>query len=172
MLVLRWFLNGTRPAQLAADDRIGRWTAYRFLHEGIDMLAAAAPGLPGALLAARAAGHPHVTVDGTLIRPDRCRAPGPAAWADRPDRRGHLWWSGEHAAHGGKVQVIATRTLAHLDLPGPAANTTPPRYAPTPEALPLPAQWTDTHHAALADWATRANRTRSPSRSSAPPTDP
>jgi hypothetical protein len=75
VLVLRWFLDGTRLAQLAADNRIGRSTAYRYLHEGIDVLAAAAPGLRGALLAARAAGHPHVTEDGTLIRTDRCRVP-------------------------------------------------------------------------------------------------
>jgi hypothetical protein len=58
VLVLRWFLDGTRLAQLAADNRIGSSTAYRYLHEGIDVLAAAAPGLRGALLAARAAGHP------------------------------------------------------------------------------------------------------------------
>src|SRR3954447_16835460 len=107
MLVLRWFLDGTRLAQLAADNRIGRSTAYRYLHEGIDVLAAVAPGLRGALLAARAAGHSHVTVDGTLIRIDRCRASGPTARADRPDTRVDLWWSGKHAAHGGNVQVIA-----------------------------------------------------------------
>jgi DDE superfamily endonuclease len=29
VLVLRWFLDGTRLAQLAADHRIGRSTAYR-----------------------------------------------------------------------------------------------------------------------------------------------
>src|SRR4051812_596416 len=51
--VLRWFLDGTWPAQLAADNRIGRSTASRSLHEGIDALAARAPGLRGALLAAR-----------------------------------------------------------------------------------------------------------------------
>jgi hypothetical protein len=28
VLVLRWFLNGTRLAQLACDHRIGRLTAY------------------------------------------------------------------------------------------------------------------------------------------------
>src|SRR3982750_677693 len=44
VLVLRWFLDGTRLAQLAADNRIGRSTAYRYLHEGIDVLAAQAPG--------------------------------------------------------------------------------------------------------------------------------
>src|ERR687885_1175131 len=71
VLVLRWFLDGTRLAQLAADDRIGRFTAYRHLHEGIDVLTAAAPRLRGALLAAGAAEHPPVTVDGTLVRTDR-----------------------------------------------------------------------------------------------------
>src|SRR5512142_3527710 len=101
VLVLRWFLDATRLVQLAGDNRIGRSTAYRYLHEGIDALAAAAPGLRGALLAARTAGHSHVTVDGTLIRTDRCRVAGRTARADRPKRRVDLWWSGKHAAHGG-----------------------------------------------------------------------
>ena len=47
------------------------------------VLAAAAPGLRGALLAARAVGHSHVSVDGTLIRSDRCHVPDPTARADR-----------------------------------------------------------------------------------------
>ena len=51
VLVLRWYCDGTRLAQLAADNDIGRSTAYRYLHEGIDVLAAAAPGLRGALRA-------------------------------------------------------------------------------------------------------------------------
>src|SRR3954469_22775872 len=59
-LILRWFRDGIRLAQLAADNAISGSTAYRYLHEGIDALAAAAPGLRGALLAARAAGHSHV----------------------------------------------------------------------------------------------------------------
>ena len=105
--MLRWFVDGTRPAQLAADNRIGRSTAYRYLHEGIDVLAAAAPGLRGALLAARPAGHSHVTLDGTLIRTDRVHVPGPTTRGDRPQRRGDLWWSGKHTTHGGNVQAIA-----------------------------------------------------------------
>jgi hypothetical protein len=108
VLVLRWFLDSTRLAQLATDNAIGRSTAYRYRHEGIDVLAAAAaPGLRGALLAAHAAGHSHVTVDGTLVRTDRCAMPGPTARGDRPERRVHLWWSGQHGCHGGNVQVIA-----------------------------------------------------------------
>jgi hypothetical protein len=153
VLVLRWFLDGTRLAQLAADHRIGRSTAYRYLHEGIDVLAAAAPGLRGALLAARAAGHSHVTVDGTLIRTDRCHVPGPTARTDRSGRHVDLWWSGKHAAHGGNVQVIAAPDGWPIWTsgvrPGREHDTTALRTHP--QALPLLAEWTDEAHAVLAD---------------------
>ena len=49
ILVLRWFLDATRVAQLARDNQISASTAYRYLHEAIDVLAAAAPTLHGAL---------------------------------------------------------------------------------------------------------------------------
>ena len=153
VLVLRWFLDGARLAQLAADNRIGRSTAYRYLHEGIDALAATAPGLRGALLAARAAGHAHLTVDGTLIRTDRCRAPGPTARTDRGDRRVDLWWSGKHTAHGGNVQVIAAPDGWPLWTspvrPGREHDTTALRTHA--EVLPLLDEWTDEDHAVLAD---------------------
>ena len=82
VLVLRWFLDATRVAQLAVDNGIGRSTAYRYLHEGIDALAAAAPSLHGALLAAKAAGHTHVALDGTLVRTDRSETVGPTTTGD------------------------------------------------------------------------------------------
>jgi hypothetical protein len=117
VLVLRWFCDGTRLAQLAADNRIGRSTAYRCLHEGIDALAPAAPGLRGGLLAVRAAGHPHVTVDGTLIRTDRCHAPGPTVRVDRPQRRVDLWWSGKaRLPRRQRAGHRRARWLADLDL--------------------------------------------------------
>lgn len=56
VLVLRWFLDGTRMTQLARDNGIGKSTGYDYLHEGIDMLAARVPSPHGALLAAKAAG--------------------------------------------------------------------------------------------------------------------
>ena len=40
VLVLRWFLDGTRMSQLARDNGISRSTGYDYLHEGIDVLAA------------------------------------------------------------------------------------------------------------------------------------
>src|SRR4051794_29678670 len=153
VLILRWFLDGTRLTQLAIDNAISALTAYRNLHEGIDVLAAAAPGLRGALLAARAAGHSHVTVDGTLIRTDRCHVPGPTARRGREGARVDLWWSGKHAAHGGNVQMITTPDGWPLWTspvrPGRGDGTTPLRAHP--DALPLLAEWTDEDHAALAD---------------------
>jgi hypothetical protein len=99
ILILRWFLDGTRIKQLAADHRISHKTAYRYLHEGIDVLAAMAPDLRQALQDAKAAGLTHVNLDGTLIDTDRVGTPGPNG-AD-------LWWSGKHKRHGGNIQVIS-----------------------------------------------------------------
>lgn len=42
VLIVRWFLDATRVARLAADYEIGTSTAYRYLHEGINALAAQA----------------------------------------------------------------------------------------------------------------------------------
>jgi DDE superfamily endonuclease len=100
VLAIRWFLDGTRLAQLARDNAIGKSTAYDYLHEGIDVLAAQAPSLHGALLAAKAAGYSHVIIDGTLIETDRVSTPGPTPGVD-------LWWSGKHHNHGGNVQVVS-----------------------------------------------------------------
>src|SRR5918911_3610403 len=153
VLVLRWFLDGTRLAQLAADNAIGRSTAYRYLHEGIDVLAVQAPGLRGALLAARAAGHTHVHVDGTLIRTDRCSVPGPTTRADRSGRRVDLWWSGKHGAHGGNVQVVTVPDGWPIETspvrPGREHDTTALRAHP--QALSLLTEWTDADHAVLGD---------------------
>ncbi len=99
VLVLRWFLDATRVAQLAADNRISLSTAYTRLHEGIDVLAALAPHVHEALAAARAAGATHVNLDGTLICTDRVTRKGPNG-AD-------LWWSGKHKRHGGNIQVLS-----------------------------------------------------------------
>src|SRR3954462_8865849 len=117
------------PTGWAADNGTGRSTAYRYLHEGIDVLAAVAPGLRGALLAARAAGHAHVTVDGTLIRTDRCRVPGPTARGDRPERRVDLWWSAST-----RRTAVTCRSSPHPMAGrcgpracGPAGSTTPSR---------------------------------------------
>jgi hypothetical protein len=59
------------------------------------VLAAQAPDLHGALLAAKAVGDSHVNTGGTA-------ASGPAEGAD-------LRWRGKHHTHGGYVQVITVK---------------------------------------------------------------
>jgi DDE superfamily endonuclease len=94
-----------------------------------------------------------VQVDGTLIRTDRCRAPGPTARVDRPERRVGLWWSGKHAAHGGNVQVVTAPDGWPLWTspvrPGREHDTTALRAHP--DAVPALAEWTDDTHAVLGD---------------------
>jgi len=45
ILVLRWFRKDADMKNLAADTRVSTATDYRYLHEGIDVLAAQAPDL-------------------------------------------------------------------------------------------------------------------------------
>jgi hypothetical protein len=98
-LVLRWLVDGTRMSQLVADNQISTSTGYQRLHEAITVLAAQAPDLHNALLAAKTAGYDYVLLDGTLIETDRIATQGPTAGVD-------LWWSGKYKNHGGNVQVI------------------------------------------------------------------
>jgi hypothetical protein len=99
VLVLRWLLDGARMSQLARDNTISLSTGYDNLHEAIAVLAAQAPRLHGALLAAKAAGYDYVLLDGTLIETDRVSTPGPTPGVD-------LWWSAKHKNHGGNIQVL------------------------------------------------------------------
>src|SRR3954465_4085116 len=99
ILVLRWFREDADLKVLALDTGVSLATGYRYLHEGIDVLAAQAPDLQEALAAGAAAGWTHVTLDGTLVRTDRCRV-------TNPDTGHDLWYSGKHRAHGGNVQIV------------------------------------------------------------------
>lgn len=146
VLVIRWFIDGARVKQLAIDNTIGRSTAYDYLHEGIGVLAAHAPALESALLAAKMAGYSHVMIDGTLIETDRCQVPGPTAEVD-------LWWSGKHHNHGGNIQVITAPDgwpLWTSDVrPGREHDTTALREHT--EILPMLAAWTQDHRRVLGD---------------------
>jgi hypothetical protein len=96
LLVVAHLRKGETYADLAHGFAIGTTTVYRYLREGIDVLAAMAPTLEQAIaVAARKA---FVTLDGTLLRIDRV---GMTAGRDRP------YYSGKHKAHGVNVQVIA-----------------------------------------------------------------
>lgn len=94
VLVLRWFREDTTLRMLARDAGIGISTAYRYPHEDSD--------LHEILERGRDQGWSHVSLDGTLIEADRCRAKG---------ENGHdIWYSGKHKQHGGSVQVLCDPT--------------------------------------------------------------
>lgn len=96
---LRWLVDGTRMSQLVRDNQISTTTGYDRLHETTTVLAAQAPSLHAALLAAKTAGYDYVLLDGTLIETDRVRTPGPTPGVD-------LWWSAKYKNHGGNIQVL------------------------------------------------------------------
>ncbi len=74
-IVLRWFIDGTRLTQLARDNGISERTAYRFLHEGLTVLADLAPDPSTARERATAAGYTHLNLGGTSARGRQVDAP-------------------------------------------------------------------------------------------------
>jgi hypothetical protein len=95
LLVLAYLRKGETFAELAAGFGVGATTAWRYVNETVDLLAARAPKLRKAVRDAKKAGHAYVIVDGTLIPIDRVAK-------DRP------FYSGKHKRHGMNVQVIAS----------------------------------------------------------------
>lgn len=103
LMVLRWFKDDTDLRILARDAGISIATAYRYLHEGIEVIAAHAPDLAEVLAQALTEGWSFVCLDGTLIATDRCTAKNPETGHD-------AWYSGKHKRHGGNVQVLCGPT--------------------------------------------------------------
>ncbi|MDF2846944.1 MAG: family transposase [Oerskovia sp.] len=79
LLVLRWFKDVTRVDIRAIDAGISVATAYRYLHEAIDIIAERAPDLHDVLATAKVQAWPFLALD---AGPDR-----PAARTTQPDRR-------------------------------------------------------------------------------------
>ena len=95
LLVLAYLRKGETFAELAAGFGVGVTTAWRYVNETVELLAARAPKLREAVGGAKKAGHAYVIVDGTLIAIDRVAA-------DKP------FYSGKHKKHGMNLQVIAS----------------------------------------------------------------
>jgi DDE superfamily endonuclease/Helix-turn-helix of DDE superfamily endonuclease len=95
LLVLAYLRKGETFADLAAGFAVGVTTAWRYVNETVELLAARAPKLRQAVRAAKKAGYAYVVLDGTLIPVDRVAA-------DRP------FYSGKHKKHGMNLQVIAS----------------------------------------------------------------
>jgi DDE superfamily endonuclease len=100
VLILRWFRERGCVHCLARDAGISQATGYRYLDEGIDVLAADAPDLHDVLEQCTEQGMSHLIVDGTLIETDRVAG----TTLDGND----LWYCGRRKAFGGNIQFLAT----------------------------------------------------------------
>ncbi|BBF99707.1 MULTISPECIES: transposase family protein [Pseudonocardia] len=96
LLVLAHLNKGETYTALAGGFGVGTTTVFRYVHEGIDVLAALAPTLDEALDVARRKAF--VILDGTLLAIDRV---GMGSGYDR------AFYSGKHKRHGVNVQVLA-----------------------------------------------------------------
>lgn len=92
LLALAHLRVGHTYAQLAAGFGVGTTTAYRYVTEAVELLAALAPSLADAVRTASVKAF--VILDGTLLPIDRIVAD-------------HPFHSGKHKKHGMNVQVIA-----------------------------------------------------------------
>ncbi|WP_373032630.1 hypothetical protein [Streptomyces sp. NRRL B-2790] len=85
--------------RLARDAGISQATGYRYLHEGIDVLAHQAPDLCDVLTRCQKRGMTQVILDGTLIESDR-------AAGDRANGN-DLWFCQNQKVFGGNVQFLS-----------------------------------------------------------------
>ena len=128
LMVLAHLRKGETYRDLATGFGVGTTTAYRYLREALNVLAALAPSLEQAMRVA--AVKAFVILDGTLLRIDRVAM---ASGRDRP------YYSGKHKSHGVNVQVIADPAgrliWASPALPGARHDAGAAREHAIPEAL-------------------------------------
>jgi hypothetical protein len=103
VLILRWFRGETDIPKLGRDHKISRATAYRYIDEGIEILADQDLDLHEALERAQAEGHAYLTLDGTLLPMDRCAEQTTSVKGEQIDR----WYSGKAHHHAGNVQALS-----------------------------------------------------------------
>lgn len=99
---LAWFRDKSDIRRLGAGFALAQATAYRYVNEVIDVLAARAPDLRRALERGLAEGLAYLILDGKVVGTDRCRE-------KTTSRRGStidLWYAGKTHDFGGNIQAI------------------------------------------------------------------
>jgi hypothetical protein len=102
LFVLAWFRDQPNVTRLGRGFGLSQATAYRYLAEGIAVLAAQAPDLHQALERAKALGLPHLILDGTTIGCDRVRE----IKTSRKGKEIDAWYSGKTHDFGGLLQAL------------------------------------------------------------------
>jgi hypothetical protein len=102
LFVLVWFRERRDVALTGRGFGISQATAYRYLDEAIEVLAAQAPDLTAALERVAADGWSHVVLDGKVVATDRLTS-------TKTSTKGKLidtWYSGKTAGFGGNIQAV------------------------------------------------------------------
>jgi hypothetical protein len=105
VFALAWFRDKGGIPRLGGSFGLSQSTAYRYLDEVIEVLAARAPGLAGQLERALAEGTPYLILDGKIVDTDRCRE----KTTSRKGKTTDLWCSGKTHDFGGNIQALFTR---------------------------------------------------------------
>ena len=102
LFALAWFRDKGDIPRPGRGFGLPQSTAYRYLDEVIEVLAARAPGLQEQLERALAEGVPYLILDGKIVDTDRCRQKTLSRTGTVID----LWYSGKTHDFGGNIQAL------------------------------------------------------------------
>ena len=103
MFAVAWFRDKPNITRHGKAFGISQATAYRYLDETIEVLAAQAPGLHQALQQAATDGLSHLILDGKIFEADRCRIKTISLNGETID----AWYSGKTHDFGANIQALA-----------------------------------------------------------------
>jgi hypothetical protein len=99
---LAWFRDKGDIPRLGTGFGLSQSTAYRYLDEVIEVLAARAPRLAGQLERALTDGTPYLILDGKIVDTDRCRE----KTSSRKGKTIDVWYAGKTHDFGGHIQAL------------------------------------------------------------------
>jgi hypothetical protein len=102
LFALAWFRDRPDVARLGKGFGISQATAYRYLTEAVDVLAAQAPALREALERAKEQGLTYLILDGKVVTADRSTEKTTSRQGREIDR----WYSGKAHKFGGNIQGL------------------------------------------------------------------
>ena len=136
VFVLAWFRDRPDIPRLGRGFGLSQATAYRYIAEAIEVLAARAPSLRQALEKARELGLPYLILDGTIVAADRCAEKKISKKGKEIDS----WYSGKAHHCGGNIQAPAAPRGVPLWVsdvaPGSVHDLTAARELVLPQARP------------------------------------
>jgi hypothetical protein len=100
--VIAWFRDKVDIPRLGAAFGLSRSTSYRYLDEGIEVLARQAPDLHQALQRATQEGVTHLILDGKVVDSDRLREKR----LSRKGKKIDSWYAGKTHDFGGNIQAL------------------------------------------------------------------